>query len=223
MRFTIANVLVCLWTAVTGCLFLIQPFLPEPAKTYAGHAMYLAFFVPIGALMIAYKIRTGSFPSFKPVDSPTKSLQADISAASVWIAAFLIAGVGTGSVLKYSGCVNDRRILLFAMLCAPIVVIAAYYAYRYARQIKSCRKRENISGAMSTTVDCISFCGFSLFPGELHFYNGVCHPKPRISGCRTILARSFPAAPILPFYLHSLLFGLLWFALAFSNLAGPRS
>jgi hypothetical protein len=135
VRFTIANVLDCLWAAVIGCLLLIQPFLAEPAKTYAGHVMYLVFFVPVGTLVIAYKIRTGSFPSFKPVNPPAKSLQADISVASVSIAAFLIAGVGAGFALKYFGWVSDRRVLFVVRLTAPIVLVSGYFVCRYFRHV----------------------------------------------------------------------------------------
>ena len=120
VRFNLVNVIACFWLAAIGCLFLIQPFLAEPSKTYAGHAMYLTFFAGIGAAMVAAKIRTGSFPSLKPVTPPTTSTSADISAASIWITAFLIAGVGAGAVLKYTGLVNDRRILLFVVLFSPL-------------------------------------------------------------------------------------------------------
>jgi hypothetical protein len=130
VRFSIVNVIACFWLAAIGCLFLVQPFLAEPAKTYAGHAMYLTFFVGIGAAMVAAKIRTGSFPSLKPVTPPPASISADISAASIWITAFLIAGVGAGAALKYTGLVSDRRVLLFVVLCSPAVVVAGYYACR---------------------------------------------------------------------------------------------
>ena len=131
MRFSLVNVIACFWLAAIGCLFLIQPFLAEPTKTYAGHAMYLTFLGGVGAAMIAAKIRTGSFPFLKPVTPPTTSTSADISAASIWITAFLIAGVGAGAALKYNGLVNDRRTHLLVVLCAPAVIIAGYYACRF--------------------------------------------------------------------------------------------
>lgn len=133
MPFKLANILACLWLVVTGCLLVIQPFLAEPVKTYAGHAMYLTFFGGIGAAVVAFKVRTGSFPVLKPSESPAMSMRANISAALIWIAAFLIVGVGTASALKYFGWVGNRRVLFVVCLSAPIVVASGYFVCRYLR------------------------------------------------------------------------------------------
>jgi hypothetical protein len=137
VQFNLTNVVAFLWAAVTSCLFLIQPFLPEPAKTYVGHAMHLTFFGGIGAAMVAAKLRTGSSPPLKPISPPVRSTTENISAALVWIAAFLVAGVGAGSALKHFGWVSDRSVLLAVVLCAPPVVVAGYYAHRYFRRASS--------------------------------------------------------------------------------------
>ena len=134
MRFNLANVIVLLWSAVVGSICLILPLLAEPMKTYAGHAMYLTLFAGIGAAIFFVKMRTGSFPSLTPINSPVKSRIESMSAGLLWLAVYLVAGVGAGSALKYSGWVGDRRTLLFVVLCAPAVVIAGYYAYHCIRR-----------------------------------------------------------------------------------------
>jgi hypothetical protein len=88
MRINAATCIACLWLASCFFLFFLRPFLEEPARTYAGHGMYSIFFAGIGAALIAFKIRTGSFPPFKAADRRANLAGFDLAGAPIWLATY---------------------------------------------------------------------------------------------------------------------------------------
>jgi hypothetical protein len=133
MRINAATCIACLWLASCFFLFFLRPFLEEPARTYAGHGMYSIFFAGIGAALIAFKIRTGSFPPFKAADRRANLAGFDLAGAPIWLATYLVPGVGLGFMLRYLGWVHDRRSLFVVVLCTPLAIVVGYLAYRYFR------------------------------------------------------------------------------------------
>jgi hypothetical protein len=134
MRLNKAIVVFCLWFSTVLLLFFLQPFLTEPAKTYACHGMYLTFFGGVAAALIGTKIRTGSFFPGKTIKQAENVSASESTGLLNWLAIYLIAGVGAASVLKSFGWVSDRRILLGVLLSAPLLIILGYQTYRRVRR-----------------------------------------------------------------------------------------
>jgi hypothetical protein len=119
-------------------LFVVGPFLPQAARTYAGHASSVVLIAGIVAAIVAAKTWIAPYMPGRRSDREAESNSAvdkgAIARIRTWNIVVAFGGVAALLLLPRLGLRLDREQIHAAVLGVAVTAICTYYAIRYIRR-----------------------------------------------------------------------------------------